>query len=103
VAYLSHLPQLLSSGLASMIADEVSEEHLPLELAGSGFRDLTRLADSPYALWRDICLTNIENIQAGLEALIEKLEGIKSHLSDRELERIFIQARKLRDRLREQS
>jgi prephenate dehydrogenase len=102
VAYLSHLPQLLSSGLASLIADEVAEEHLPLELAGSGFRDLTRLADSPYALWRDICLTNIENIQAGLDALIEKLESIKSHLSDRELERTFVQARKLRDRLREQ-
>jgi prephenate dehydrogenase len=101
VAYLSHLPQLLSSGLASLIADEMVEQHLPLELAGSGFRDLTRLADSPYSLWRDICLTNVQNIQAALESLIEKLESIKSHLSDRELERAFIQARKLRDHLRE--
>lgn len=103
VAYLSHVPQLLSSGLASLIADEVAEERLPLELAGSGFRDMTRLADSPYALWRDICLTNTENIRAGIEALIEKLESIKCHLSDRELERTFVQARKLRDRLREQT
>lgn len=101
VAYLSHLPQLLSSGLASLIADEMTERRLPLELAGSGFRDMTRLADSPYSLWRDICLTNIDNIQAGLAALIEKLGSIKAHLSDRELERAFAQARKLRDHLRE--
>ncbi|MCL5671367.1 MAG: prephenate dehydrogenase/arogenate dehydrogenase family protein [Acidobacteria bacterium] len=103
VAYLSHLPQLLSSGLASMVADELTEKRLPLELAGTGFRDLTRLADSPYGLWRDICLTNIENIQSGIEAMIQKLESIKTHLSDRELERTFAEARKLRDRLREQS
>jgi prephenate dehydrogenase len=100
VAYLSHLPQLLSSGLASLIAEHSAEEFLPLELAASGFRDLTRLAESPYAVWRDICLTNIENIQAALESLIQKLESMKVHLSDRQLEREFEQAQQLRERLR---
>jgi prephenate dehydrogenase len=101
VAYLSHLPQLVSSGLASLVAEESAEKFLPLELAGSGFRDMTRLAESPYGLWRDICLTNIENIQAALESLIQKLESIKVHLSDRQLEREFKQALKLRERLRD--
>ena len=101
MAFLSHLPQLLSTGLASMIAEQSTEDFLPAELAASGFRDVTRLADSPYGLWRDICLTNIENIQSALESLIEKLENMKSHLSDRDLERDFKQALKLRDRLRE--
>jgi prephenate dehydrogenase len=100
VAYLSHLPQLLSTSLASLIAQQGAEDFLPLELAASGFRDLTRLAESPYAVWRDICLTNIENIQSALDLLIEKLEAIKLHLSDRELEREFKQAAKLRERLR---
>ena len=100
VAYLSHLPQLLSSGLASTVAEQSAEDFLPLELAASGFRDVTRLAESPYALWRDICLTNRENIQAALESLIEKLEAMKLHLSDRELEREFEQALKLREKLR---
>jgi prephenate dehydrogenase len=100
VAYLSHLPQLLSSGLASLIAEHSAEEFLPLELAASGFRDMTRLAESPYAVWRDICLTNIENIQAALESLIQKLESMKVHLSDRELEREIQQAQQLRERLR---
>jgi len=103
VAFLSHLPQLVSSGLASMIAEESAEDSLPIELAASGFRDVTRLAESPYGLWRDICLTNIENIQAALEALIEKLEQMKLHLSDRELEHDFKQAARLRRHLRETS
>jgi prephenate dehydrogenase len=101
VAFLSHLPQLVSSGVASMIAEQSAEDFLPLELAASGFRDVTRLAESQYSLWRDICLTNIENIQSALEALIDKLETMKLHLSDRELERDFKQALKLRERLRE--
>jgi prephenate dehydrogenase len=100
VAYLSHLPQLLSSGLASLMEEK---EDLPLELAASGFRDVTRLADSPYSVWRDICLTNTENIQMALDALIQKLEFIKDHLGDRELEREFLAAHRLRDKLRELS
>src|SRR5208283_4788713 len=89
VAYLSHLPQLLSSGLASLMEEKHASENLSLEVAASGFRDVTRLADSPYSVWRDICLTNLENIQRALDALIEKLEFMKRHLSDPELEREF--------------
>ncbi|HKT10406.1 MAG TPA: prephenate dehydrogenase/arogenate dehydrogenase family protein [Terriglobia bacterium] len=100
-AYLSHLPQLLSTGLAGMMEEKAGPADLPLQLAGSGFRDLTRLAESPYSMWRDICLTNTENIQAALDAMIQKLDTIKTHLSTRELEREFDRARKLRARLRE--
>jgi prephenate dehydrogenase len=101
VAYLSHLPQLISSGLASLIEEKYTNSGLSLELAASGFRSVTRLADSPYSVWRDICLTNTENIQVAIDALIEKLESIKFHLSDRELEREFAAAHALRDKLRE--
>jgi len=101
VAFLSHLPQLVSTGLASLIAEQGAEDFLPAEMAASGFRDVTRLADSPYEVWRDICLTNIENIQSALESLIEKLDTMKLHLTDRELQREFKQASRLRERLRE--
>jgi len=101
VAFLSHMPQLLSTGLAGMVEEKAGQANLPLHLAGSGFRDLTRLAESPYSMWRDICLTNIENIRSALDAMIQKLDTIKTHLSTRELEREFDQARKLRERLNE--
>ena len=100
VAYLSHLPQLLSSSLASLIEEKHATGDLSLELAATGFRDMTRLAESPYSIWRDICLTNIENIQMALEALTQKLESMRMHLSDRELQREFHQASRLRDKLR---
>jgi prephenate dehydrogenase len=101
LAFLSHLPQLLSSALASLIAEESLEARFPVELAATGFRDVTRLAESPYSVWRDICLTNDENIQQALEAFVEKLEFMKRHLSDHALEREFQQASKLREKLRE--
>lgn len=101
VAYLSHMPQLLSTGLAGMVAEKAGRDGLSLDLAGSGFRDLTRLAESPYSMWRDICLTNTENIQAALDAMIQRLDTIKIHLSTRELEKEFNQARRLRQKLHE--
>jgi len=103
LAFLSHLPQLVSSGLASLIAEENNHSQLPVELAASGFRDVTRLAESPYSVWRDICLTNHENIQQALEALIGKLEFMKRHLNDHALEREFQQAAKLREELKKVS
>lgn len=100
VAAVSHLPQLLSTALASLAGEQVAQSHLPLELAATGFRNVTRLADSPYTIWRDICLTNRENIVTALDAFIEKLEEIKLHLADRELQREFRQAVDLRAELR---
>jgi prephenate dehydrogenase len=97
VAWLSHLPQLVSTALASLTEEQSA---LPLNLAASGFRDLTRLAESPYALWRDICATNLENIQCALDSLIAKLQALRDHLSDEALAREFDQALKLRQKLR---
>ena len=99
VAFLSHLPQLISTGLASLIAEE-STEFLPLEFAGPGFRDLTRLAESPYPLWHDICTTNVDNIEAALASLIQKLDNMRLHLGDSELEHDFKKALETRERLR---
>ncbi len=101
MAFLSHLPQLLSTGLASLISEHSGADFVPTEFAASGFRDATRLAESPYSVWRDICLTNTENIQQALDLLIAKLETMKRDLRGQELEREFEAARELRRRLRE--
>jgi prephenate dehydrogenase len=99
VAFLSHLPQLVSTGLASLIAEQSARDFLPLEFAGPGFRDITRLAESPYTVWRDICLTNAEHIRSALAAFIQKLQGIETHLNDGELEHDFNDALRLREKL----
>src|SRR5439155_2613884 len=101
MAFLSHLPQLLSTGLASLISERAGADFIPTEFAASGFRNATRLAESPYSVWRDICLTNTENIQEALDLLIAKLETVKRNLRGQELEREFESARELRRHLRE--
>ena len=53
IAYLSHLPQVVSWALLSAArCDRVAGPRL--SLAGGGFRDTTRLAGSPPELWREI-------------------------------------------------
>ncbi len=99
-AIISHLPQLLSIALAAVVRDETNESGLPLSLAGSGLRDLLRLAGSPYALWRDICLTNRDNIAWALDRLAQALDHVRLRLADRQLQDEFRAANDLYDVLR---
>lgn len=101
VAYLSHLPQLLSTALAGLIGEEHSRGYLPLELAGAGLRDMTRLAASPYSVWRDICRTNTANIQEALDMYMQKLQSLRARLSDTSLQSEFTQAANLPEKLRD--
>ncbi len=98
VAWTSHLPQLAATALAATIAENVSDRD-DLQLSAGGLRDTTRLADSPYRMWRDICLTNTENLETALSALIQKLEHLRDNLRSRALEEEFRRGRELRARL----
>jgi prephenate dehydrogenase len=91
-AMISHLPQLLAVALAGVVRQQTDESGLPLTLAGRGLRDALRLAGSPYAVWRDIVLTNTENIEAGLDRLVQQVEFLRAHLRRRELEEEFAAA-----------
>jgi len=97
LAFLSHLPQLLSTGLASLVAEEDLRAAIPLELGAAGFRDMTRLAESSYSVWRDVCLTNADNLKPALESLIQKLESMRQRLDDG-LQQDFDEALRLRER-----
>jgi prephenate dehydrogenase len=76
VALTSHLPQLISTALAASIGTEPDAA----QVAGPGAMDLTRLALSPYEIWRDIFATNAANIDAALGVFIAKLEGLRAGL-----------------------
>ncbi len=47
--------------------------------------------------------SQINQLGTNMDALIQKLESIRMHLGDRELEREFLAAHRLRDKLREMS
>lgn len=78
VGIVSHLPQLLSTALASAFASEPAA----MRIAGPAAIDLTRLALSPYDIWRDILATNTAEIDAALASFIARLERIRANLTD---------------------
>lgn len=89
VALVSHLPQLLAVALAGTMRAATDEAGVPLTLAGPGVRDMLRLAGGPYAMWRDICLANRQNISAAIERLAQQLDHLRAQLASRELEAEF--------------
>jgi prephenate dehydrogenase len=91
-AFVSHLPQLLSTALASTVGDETDDDGLPVSLAAAGFRDMVRLGASPYDVWRDVLLTNRENITQALERLERRLKRMREQLQSKELAEEFEKA-----------
>jgi prephenate dehydrogenase len=94
-AVVSHLPQLLAVALAGVVRSRTDETGLPVTLAGRGLRDALRLAGSPYSVWRDIILTNSDNLERVLDQMIQALEQVKSDLRTRALDEEFSAAGEL--------
>jgi prephenate dehydrogenase len=95
VGIVSHLPQLVSVALAGVVQDETDETGLPLTLAGQGLQDVLRLAGSPYGIWRDILLTNSENVGRALDRLSQAIDNLRARLTSMELEQEFRTANEL--------
>jgi prephenate dehydrogenase len=74
VAQLSHLPQIVST----LLADQTSANK---DLAGPGWKSVTRLAASPFHVWRDILQTSgslpdeLRSFIARLREVLDALEA----------------------------
>jgi len=101
VAIISHLPQLASVALSGVVESETDETGLPLSLAGPGLQDSLRLAGSRYEIWRDILLTNSDNISRALDRLAQSVEHLRTILSSKELRAEFQAANRLYGSLRD--
>jgi prephenate dehydrogenase len=88
VAMVSHLPQMLSTALGSVLANEPRAA----EVAGPGAQDMTRLALSSYDIWHDILATNAEPVEAALDLYIAKLEELRTSLRSPEMQKEFERA-----------
>ena len=103
VGIVSHLPQLVAVALARVVQDETDETGLPLSLAGTGLQDTLRLAGSPYTVWRDILLTNTDNVSRALDLLAQAVDYLRTHLASKDLEQEFAGANELYRLLRKPS
>lgn len=94
-AWISHLPQFLSTALAASLVDEFGQDFPLLPAGGRALREMTRISASPYSMWRDIALTNKTNIRQALLKLEQRLAHIRENLDTRQLAEQFERARQL--------
>lgn len=99
VAFTSHVPQLMSTALGSVLAAHVTESR-DLSVSGSGLRDMLRLASSSWDIWRDILVTNKENIEHALNVYIDKLTEMRENLQTSQQGEEFLRAAEFAKELR---
>jgi prephenate dehydrogenase len=71
VALTSHLPQLLSTALASLLEERDLER-----FAGSGLKTFLRLAESDASVWMPVLVANRENVAADVDELARAVRAI---------------------------
>jgi prephenate dehydrogenase len=101
-AWVSHLPQMLSTALAALLEETFGSDAAAREeiaaIGGRALRETTRLGASPYSMWRDVAMTNTEPIAAALHALEQQLAHVRENLRTPELKEEFRLANKFRAR-----
>ncbi len=84
VAIISHMPMVIAQALFSA----ASENELAMELAASGFRDMTRLAMSNTEMAQDMVLMNSKNIEHAILKLYKSVGDLTSSNYKEKIEKI---------------
>lgn len=97
-AWVSHLPQMLSTSLAALLEDEFGAAPEIAAIGARALRETTRLGASPYSMWRDVALTNTDAVAETLFALEQRLAHVRENLRTPELREQFALANRFRSR-----
>src|ERR1700722_10995030 len=99
-AWVSHLPQMMSTALAALLHETFADDPEGLAavqaIGGRALRETTRLGASPYSMWRDVAMTNTEEIAHTISALEQRLAHVRENLRTPELREEFATANKFR-------
>ncbi len=95
-AWISHVPQMISTALAAALVEEFGDEAPLLPAGGRALQEMTRISASPYSMWRDIAITNQKNLDRALSKVEQRLAHIRENLATRQLADEFEQAHQLR-------
>ena len=80
LAWVSHLPQFLSTAFSALLEDEFGGDAVMRAIGGRALRETTRLGSSPYSMWRDVALSNTEHVEHALHALEQRLAHLRENL-----------------------
>ena len=101
VAAVSHLPQIAAVALMNTAGKYHPDAPTHLALAAGGFRDMTRIASSPFDMWKEILSANQKEISKALCIYIKQLNKIASVVNSNpaRLSEEFKTSRTLRSRI----
>ncbi len=104
-AAISHLPQLLSVALVNTVDALGDKKQIALQLAAGGFRDMTRIASSPYEMWHDIFEQNRTQVLKTIDLFLKQLLKLRKSVDkqDKQLQHAFIRANELRSGIKKNS
>lgn len=94
LAVTSHLPQMIATSLA-LTALETRGRAPDHFVSGPALKDMTRLACSDYAMWRDIARTNAAEIERAIDQFSIHLAEIRARISAGDFEIEFQNAKEL--------
>ena len=98
-AKTSHLPHVIAFSLVNFLSQQTDRERL-FDLAAAGFYDFTRIASSDAEMWRDICVTNRDEVLHALDGFRDQIDLIRAQVeaSDQtEILNYFGEAKSARD------
>ena len=103
ISAVSHLPQIIAVSLINTIGELSLQGNSNnyFKAIGEGFKDMTRIASSPYKMWEGICDINQENIIEMIQEFKNHVEVIEDKLKNNpnSLKEEFQKAKKLRESL----
>ena len=88
-AWISHLPQMIATALASSLREQFGDDEALTLIGGRALREMTRIAHSPYSMWRDIALTNTGNIEDALLRFEQQVAHLRENLRGPGLREMF--------------
>lgn len=98
-AAISHLPQLLAVALVCFLDELGPLKEAAVRLAAGGFRDMTRIASSPYSVWRDILSTNRDLIAELAHRFLDRVRALVPEIAPGSIEASFANAAETRARI----
>lgn len=82
LATVSHLPHVLANVLVTQAAQTLGDEDDRIPGIGPSFRDATRVAGAPSAIWSDIYLSNRDALTVRIDDTIARLQGVRDALAN---------------------
>lgn len=102
VAAVSHLPHVIAAALVNTVGSIDDPDHFIQRLAAGGFKDITRIASSNAEMWKEISLSNRQQLRPLIASIIKNLQLFQEYLDDRKIDEIgqfYAEAKAFRDGL----